>query len=422
MPTDYSPGERRIANALSKFPALKKAVKNLYARMVFVANKQPLRTTAAVHMDAVGDEDLNTFFGYYDKSPVSADGYLLCHATRAPTHRKPTNGEIEILVFGAADIKHPLLTMTTRTYNWQQGARAHWLDARRFIFNDFDDAGKRYISRVIDMETGEEAARYDLPVQDSFGREYFLSINYRRIQALRPDYGYRNMAPLTGDELADLRNDGIWKVDQMSGQPELLYSLADICEVETDEHYGAAAHKVNHVMISPDGERFVFLHRYFVRSQKFDRLMLGDRSGHGLKVLSAHGMVSHCFWIDNVSLLAYMRGPAGKDGYYRVDVDTGAISSLFDGALDGMGDGHPHVHGNWFITDTYPDKSRMQRLVKANLDTGDVMELGRFFQGFMFGGESRCDLHPRISPDGGKVFFDSVFNGRRRLYALTIPS
>ncbi|HUH59182.1 MAG TPA: hypothetical protein VL001_03810 [Candidimonas sp.] len=422
MPTDYSPVERRIANALSKFPAVKKAVKGIYARLVFLINRQPSRMTASVHMDAVGDEGLSTFFGYYDKSPVSTDGYLLCHATRAQTHRKPAHGEIDIMVFGADDIKHPLLTLTSRTYNWQQGARAHWLDARRFIFNDFDQASKQYISRVIDMETGDEAARYARPVQDSFGRDYFLSINYRRIQALRPDYGYRNMAALTPDELSDLDNDGIWKVDQTSGQAVLLYSLAGVCGVDTDPQFGAAAHKVNHVMISPDGERFVFLHRYFVRNRKFDRLMLADKYGRKLNVLSAHGMVSHCFWIDSQSLLAYMRGPGGKDGYYRVDVDTGGISSLFEGALDGMGDGHPHVHGNWFITDTYPDKSRMQRLVKANLDTGDVMELGRFFQSFMFGGESRCDLHPRISPDGSKVFFDSVFDGRRRLYALTIPS
>lgn len=421
MHTDYSPGERRIATALSKFPAVKKVVKSIYARLVFAVNKQPSRMVTSVHMDAVGDDSLSTFFGYYDKSPVSTDGYLLCHATRTQTHRKPAHGEIEIMVFGD-DIKHPLLTMTSKTYNWQQGARAHWLDARTFIFNDFDAASKQYISRVIAMETGDEAARYALPVQDSFGRDYFLSINYRRIQALRPDYGYRNMAALTAEELADLGNDGIWKVDQTSGQAHLLYSLADVCRVDTDPQFDAAAHKVNHVMISPDGERFIFLHRYFVRNRKFDRLMLGDRSGHELHVLSAHGMVSHCFWIDNALLLAYMRGPEGKDGYYRVDVDTGSISSLFGGALDSMGDGHPHVHGNWFITDTYPDKSRMQRLVKANLDTGDVTELGRFFQSFMFGGESRCDLHPRISPDGGKVFFDSVFDGRRRLYALTIPS
>jgi Tol biopolymer transport system component len=76
------------------------------------------------------------------------------------------------------------------------------------------------------------------------------------------------------------------------------------------------------------------------------------------------------------------------------------------------------VHGDWFVTDTYPDKARMQHLIMANWKTGEARKLGEFFHGFEYDGQTRCDLHPRFSPDGKSIFFDSVFDGRRRLYRL----
>jgi Tol biopolymer transport system component len=175
-------------------------------------------------------------------------------------------------------------------------------------------------------------------------------------------------------------------------------------------------------MISPNGHTFIFLHRYFVGKRKFDRLFLAWSNKKQLTILSNHQMISHCFWIDDNTLISYMRGPSGKDGYYIIRTDSGEISSYSNGTLDSMGDGHPHAHGNWFITDTYPDKSRMQHLMRASLIDGQVEELGQFFQDLKFGGETRCDLHPRVSPDGTKVFFDSVFNGKRKLCMLDLRS
>src|SRR5690606_38310343 len=117
----------------------------------------------------------------------------------------------------------------TRTYNWQQGARAHWLDGEHFIFNDCDTVEKRYISRVYSAKMRSETRHYTLPVQDSWKREYFLSINYQRLQALRPDYGYRNLPGLDERALDRMDDDRIWRVEQESGEGRLLYSLKDIC-------------------------------------------------------------------------------------------------------------------------------------------------------------------------------------------------
>ncbi|RTZ42383.1 glycosyl transferase [Candidimonas sp. SYP-B2681] len=420
MANQYGSVERNIAKFLSKFPAVKSGIKSAYARLMYIRNKTDSKAISTYRIATIGKENLNTFFGYYDRKPLSENGFLICHSTTHPTDRKPDGNGLDILIFSLEELATPVFGVKTKVYNWQQGARAHWLDSDLFIFNDFDSAKQRYISRVFSLKKRKEVNRYDLPVQDSFRRDYFLAIDYRRIQALRPDYGYRNLPGLNDNEMADIGKDGVWKVDQRSGHSTLLYSIADVCAVESDPCFATAKHKINHVMISPDGQKFIFLHRYFVGKRKFDRLFLAQANEKKLKILSNHEMVSHCFWVNDNALISYMRGPTGRDGYYIINTDTGQITPYSNGKLDSMGDGHPHVHGNWFITDTYPDKSRMQHLLKASLVDGEVEVLGQFFQDLRFGGETRCDLHPRVSPDGTKVFFDSVFNGKRKLCMLDL--
>lgn len=420
----YGALERRVARLLSNMPWLRIWLKRGYARAVYLLNgRHPAAFESRTSLHQVGPDNTDTFFGYYDKSPLSGSGRLLCHASPHSSNRPPQSGHklaVQVYELGAQGSAAPIMSVETRCYNWQQGARAQWLDDDHFIFNDFDPEQRQYISRVHSISGREEVQRYTHAVQDAWGREYFLAINYRRLHALRPEYGYSNLPPLDERALKKLEDDGIWRVEQKSGDSRLLYSLQDICRCEPSDDFPHARHKVNHVMIAPDGRRFIFLHRYFIGKRKFDRLMLGAADGSGLRVLSAHGMVSHCFWMTDSALLCYLRGPNGRDGYHKVDISTGKIESVFGGALDAMGDGHPHVHGQWFVTDTYPDKRRMQHLLKADLNTGVVSELGRFYQSFRYDGPNRCDLHPRISPDGQLVFFDSVCSGRRRLHFLEL--
>lgn len=424
MPDQYGAIERRIAHLLARFPLVKSWVKYGYARAAYVlsgACDEPASARGAVHQ--VGAPGVETFFGYYDKSPLSPNGWLLCHASGHPTNEQPRADRsiaVQVYDFRAGELNRAALSIDTQTYNWQQGARAHWLDGDTFVFNDFDATQQRYICRMWSIGQRREIRRYAQPVQDSWRNDYFLSLNYRRLQALRPDYGYRNLPPLGPDALADLEHDGIERVDYADGRHHLLYSLSQICRCGHEPVFDKAAHKVNHIMIGPDGRHFIFLHRYFVGRRKFDRLMLGSADGVELRVLSAHGMVSHSFWMNEGALLCYLRRPDGHDGYTIVDTASGAMRPLLEGRLDGLGDGHPHVHGHCFVTDTYPDKRRMQHLLMGDLHSGRIIELGRFHQGFRYGGETRCDLHPRFDTEGRHVFFDSVCSGRRRLHFLEV--
>ncbi|MEZ9976645.1 glycosyl transferase [Vibrio breoganii] len=421
MSDSYSQLERTIARVLARAPFIKQFAKNTYSRLMYLKHKKAYDFKSELEVEKVVQDTSNeTFFGYFDKSPVSSLGYTLFHKTAIPTTKLPTE-KATVQVCVCDDLGELVFENDTSAYNWQQGARAHWLDGDQFIFNDFDSSNEKYVSRIYSVSKKAQVQQYDYPVQDSFKDEYFLAINYRRLMALRPDYGYRNLPVSSSKELEDTSSDGIWKIDIKTGESRLLISIDDVMEVNGDEGFEDTTHKLNHVIVSPSGEQFIFLHRYYIGKRRVDRLMLASADGKKIKTLATHGMVSHCFWADDKTILGYLRGPNDKDAYWLIDIESGEFEHFAGGKLDKYGDGHPHVVGDWFITDTYPDKARMQYLILCNWKTGEVKGLGEFFHGFGYNGETRCDLHPRMSNDGKYIYFDSVFSGKRHLYRMKSP-
>lgn len=420
MSDSYNPLERTIARMLARAPFFKRIIKKAYSQFVYLRSKKDYEYKSDFDVVCLNaDQSCESFFGYFDKSPVSKSGNTLMHKTTDKTDRLPQSNKVVSLVV-ISSTGDPLFEVETCTFNWQQGSRAHWLDEEYFIFNDYDTENQKYISRIFSIVTQQEVKRFGYAVQDSYQSDYFLSLNYCRLMAMRPDYGYRNLPAMADDKLRLTDNDGIWKIAIESGESELLLSLSDVKEIDHEPNFDTAIHKINHVSISRSGEHFIFLHRYFVGQRRVDRLMLSTADGKKVKSLAAYGMVSHCFWADDSTILGYLRGPAEKDAYWLIDIHTGNMTHFANSVLDSYGDGHPHVVGDWFITDTYPDKARMQYLMLCNWKTGEVKRLGEFLHGSNFNGETRCDLHPRMSADGNTILFDSVFSGRRQLYYIDL--
>ncbi len=417
----FSPLERSIASFLSRFPRLKGVVKRVYQYVNYVFYRPGYRKKSVGEIQAVAAISASTFFGYYDCSPASADGrHILLHAFSGGTTRRPAPDDTVSVVAVKAASGEEVCSFTSSAFNWQQGSRLQWVDENVFVFNDLADNESNYVARTASVDAGDRLRSYDRPIQDGHEDDYFISLSYRRLRALRPDYGYFSLPALSGEELSRYEEDGLWHVDYETGDDELLYSLADLCDVKPQTAFEDSTHYANHVMISPEGDRFVFLHRYFHRGQRYDRLLVGEPKGTSLRLLVDHDFVSHYCWIDADTLFGYMRGPDEADGYYVVDVDSGEMRRAFGGRLDTYGDGHPHVCGTRLVTDTYPNKGRMQTLLLCDIETGDIEEIAELHHGFDYDAEARCDLHPRLSPDGDAVFFDSVLDGRRKLYAMPL--
>jgi hypothetical protein len=424
MTTTYNTFEKLLARILGKNPALKARIKQVHSRIAYSIYKKTYRYNSILPFSVISPEQTKeSFFGYYDKTPCSKEGIVLFHSSLTSTQQVPNpDSPVAINGFDLNQNVAVSIAASSAAYNWQQGTRLHWLDDDSFVFNDFDKQKSRYIARIYSLSSGRETSRFSRPVQDSFQKEYFLSLNYERLQAVCPDYGYGNLPLLADQELKNHAGDGIWRIDYDSGQEHLIIPLDTIIKTCPKAILGNALHSVNHVMISPCGHRFVFIHRYYIDRQRFDRLMLADAQGNDLKVLADNKMVSHCVWLDDNTILSYLRNNEGRDGFWFIDLNQDSCKEVLQGRLNRYGDGHPHVYGDWFITDTYPDKARMQHLILCNWKSGTIIELGEFFHGFAYQGGCRCDLHPRFSPDGKTVFFDSVFDDKRRMYRMDVSS
>ncbi|MBY8308998.1 glycosyl transferase [Vibrio fluvialis] len=419
MSNKYNPFERSIAKALSKFPFIKKTFKVVYSRLNYIFNKPGFEVESKYKIKEVGEFGNETFFGYYDKSPVNNIGLTLCCSTSSRTKLVPTTERLTIFVLDNEG--KSLCSVDTFTYNWQQGPRCFWLNDDLFIFNDFNSEEQKYCSKVFSVTRNEIVSVYELPVQDAYKDSFMLSINYQRLMTLRPDYGYRNLENLNENELKDLCSDGIWKLDLLSGVYKLIVSLDNVVNFKPKTNYSVFNNKVNHIMISPNGDKFIFIHRYLKGKQRFDRLILSDIEGNLIKVLADNDMVSHCNWLSNREIVGYFRGTNGKDSYYKLNVVDGMLTEVDIAKLRSFGDGHPSRIGNWVVTDSYPDKSRIQTLYMFNIDTKEVKILAELFHGFSFDGETRCDLHPRVSMDEKRVYFDTVSSGKRKLAYIELP-
>ena len=415
----FSTRERFIASILSATPGIKSFIKRLYITCNAIIYKKHysyrvLDERVSEIYTPFSSMSEESFFGYYDKIPINRN-LVLGHLSSNPTCKKPSATNKLYVAVSDINTGNVEIVGDTYSYTWQQGARAQWLDDNLLMFNYFD--GEKYLAKVYSCNHKAIVKSFTYPVQDSFGTSYYLSLNYRRIMKLRADYGYRNLPEMGDSEMKIYDNDGIWKVDYLSGKATLINTLEEIINLDYKEVFDSCFHKVNHVMINPSGTAFMFIHRYYLGKQRFDRLIYSDFSN--LKVISDNKMVSHCCWLNDETILGYFRHN-DVDGYYQCNVVTGIITPCVKMAELQCGDGHPSAWREWIVFDTYPDKSRMQNLYLYNSNTNLIVPLLELYQSIKYMGECRCDLHPRFSDDGSKVFFDSVYSGKRQLAYIDV--
>lgn len=374
------------------------------------------------------DPSQSSFFGYYTRSPWNCSGDILFQETRGRAARPSLKHPLVLKVFRSST-NEVIPIGETRAWNWQQGCMLQWLgpEGNRVIYNKYDPHNDAYRSVIVEV-TGAHATTICQPIYSVNSQGTLaLTLDFSRLARLRPDYGYFNRCrrgrPRYGTkslEKLSLSKDGVWAVDLVRNESRLILSLKNLIEFEHSEDMDGVEHKVNHVDISPDGSRFLFLHRWFTRRGKMTRLLTADMDGRNLYCLANDNMVSHCIWKNERQILAWARKKGIGDRYFLFTDRSLDYQVIGEGQI--TEDGHPSFspNGRWLLTDTYPSKNRMSSLLLFDLDNEKLTELGAFFQPYRFSGELRCDLHPRWSPGGRFVSFDSCHSGRRRFYVLDV--
>lgn len=394
--TNYSTLERRIARSLEAVPAVRRMVRDGYYAFSYARHRAADFTYAlapgvsmqsAAEWAGIAPHAGPSFFGYYDKSPFSADGrYLLQHEVEGKLAR--------VVAYDRVQNRRVMLGWTA-TWNWQQGAQATWMSNDTVGYNTVE--GGVLGTAIVTLE----GARHfiPLPLQSLLPNGEMLSISYARLSQTTADYGYPVPLPLSDEE-------GVWKMNILTGQVELILSLATLMALKPLPSMAGAEHYVNHCLPSPNGERYLVLHRWVKSGRMLSRLILG---GGEPRILLDEGGVSHCAWRDDSSFITWARAD-DVAGYHLINIQSGERTLL---SLNNYGDGHPtFARDGRLLTDSYPDKSRQQRLF-----LGD-RELGRFLSPWKYRGARRCDLHPRFSADEKMISIDSAHTGERTSYVI----
>lgn len=405
---------------LEQFPWLKRTVKRAYQRLNVIVSKEKLRSEGELVKISPND-GYEYFYGYYDKSPWDAtDRYIICLRV-CQTYQSVAPKEAGMVCLLDTMNHYSVIEIgTTHSWNVQQGCMAQWLGPdfeSRIIYNDFRDG--KYCSVIYHVQKMAEEKVLPLPVYDvSRDGTFALSLDFSRLHRMRPGYGYSNLPDRTKEEPCP-EQCCIWKMDIPSGKVTELLKYTDFATFDPDETMNGAEHKVNHLMISPNGKRFMALHRWFQKGKKHTRLVTVNTDGTEMYNLSDDVFVSHCFWKNDKEILSFLRKKETGDHYYLM-ADRTQEYRLYWSELNTDGHCSYSPDGKFVITDTYPNRKRIASVYLCTSIEGvnQSRRIARVFSPFKYDNDCRCDLHPRWNRSGNKICIDSVHEGKRGLYVI----
>lgn len=363
------------------------------------------------------DDGAQYFFGYYDVPATDTEGRHLCHRVSFTDRLPKLNDEAEL-----GFVKDGVFTgfATTTAWNFQQGSflQFHPTKSNTVCYNSRQNG--TFCTVTHDLSTGKRIYTDRAAAALSADGRWGLGINFGRVFAFRPGYGYAGFTDKYADVNAPVE-DGVFLIDMETGRSRLLVSYSDM---------GAAGFSVedkilvNHINMAPDSKHYVMLVRNFPdpdagRKGWSTSLVMGDLAGNIRTVLS-NTFVSHYRWVNARELVAYCTVEE-KTSMFLIDMYTGACRELDTPYFcrKGLADIHCNLlpEGKYIIGDGYPIEG-YRYLIAYNRETGASKTLLGAKSMVPAVVDVRCDLHARFSADGNWITFDTTHNDRREIAAI----
>ncbi len=365
------------------------------------------------------------FFGYYDKCPWDASGRYLLGMEIGYCDRNPEPGEpLTVGLIDTDDGNRFVELDRTLAWSWQQGTMLQWLGSapdRRVVYNTLDEATVAYQAVIRDIIDGSVRTLPRAIYALSLDGTQALTLDYERVNRLRPGYGYLMVPERDADDPAPTGK-GIYQIDIESGRDRLILPLAEVAARDPDERFqGSTQHWFNHLQFNPSGTRFIVLHRWKRPDRGWwTRLYTARPDGSDLRLHADEGLVSHFDWRDDRTILAWAR-VEGASGFFLIDVETNEATRFAPEVLTRDGHCSYSPDRRWILNDTYPDRDRLQHLMVIRSSDRSVFEVGAFYLAPELRGPFRCDLHPRWNRDGTKVCIDSAhIDKTRQMYVVDV--
>ncbi|MHA7831039.1 MAG: hypothetical protein ACX93O_08055 [Flagellimonas sp.] len=414
--------EKFVYDTLKHNPKIKIKVRNLYQSFYdALPNKKDYSLNPIQAKEGY-------FFGFHDVSPFSYDDTkILANKLTIPL-RMPNKKDI--LEVGYFDIKNGKFGEYTkigesRAWNYHKGCRLQWAGEDHVIFNDAE--GGKLVSRLYNIYKGiTKTIPFPIDTASQCGK-FATSFSYGRLEMTMPGYGY-DYEDESFKDIKITEATGLFIGSLEDGTRELVVNLQELNDKGGLEQYTIEdAHQyVTHSLFSPDGRYVSFLYRATIVEdimKRWTQLVVYDRETKKLHFSPTNEMVSHYVWNSKNQIIAYSR-IGEKDSHVLFEEPT--LQKHRRVAYPQLNsDGHQSfISDNVFVTDTYPDKYRMAKLYKVDLDSNKATLLAAVNSLKKFQSKSYrhwcCDLHPRMNRKGDMVCFDSVHTGERALCAMEI--
>ncbi|MGB0606171.1 MAG: hypothetical protein ACPGRY_14515 [Candidatus Latescibacterota bacterium] len=363
------------------------------------------------------------WFGYYDKWQFDpSDRYALGMEVDFEGRSPRPDDEIALGVIDLEDGDRWSEIGRTQAWCWQQGCMLQWRpgSAREVLWNARE--GDAFVCRVLDVDSGRSRTLPRAVYSLSPDGKTAVCADFRRIQDMRPGYGYAGLPDPNAGVLAP-DDVGIWAQDMDTGASELIVSVAQIAALPYPHgDLSAAKHYFNHLLFSPDGTRFIFLHRWRFGDGPFHtRMLTAALDGTDVRVVDDYGKTSHFIWRDPAHILAWSWHPSAESAFYLYGDGDGQVEPVGQGAMRVNGHCTYLPGGRWVLNDTYPlGEARTQELYLYDVASDRRAELGALTAPAEYTGEWRCDLHPRANRAGTQVMVDSAHAGGRQMYLLDV--
>ncbi|MGK7395735.1 MAG: hypothetical protein ACNS62_14240 [Candidatus Cyclobacteriaceae bacterium M3_2C_046] len=370
------------------------------------------------------------WFGYYDKLQFDPTNKLVLGMEVDFEHRTPEASDV--IKVGMVDTEHGdkwIELGQSSSWGWQQGCMLQWIpnSGSEIIWNDRQDG--QFVSHIMDVHSGKKRTLPKPVYALSQDGEWAIGADFARIQNLRPGYGYKGVSD-PYQQVNAPEESGIYRINLKTGQHQLVIPIAKAAAIPYDgQKLDDKWHYFNHLLVSPDSERFIFLHRW--RDEPTGhygggfttRMFTADKNGNDLYILDPSGYTSHFIWKDPQHVCAWTKPEGEESAFYLFKDKTEQVEII--GKEEMVVNGHntylPQTSNEWILNDTYPQGPNREQIPYIyHVPTRKKLELGRFHSPEAYKGEWRCDTHPRSSNDGKKVVIDSPHQGGRQMYLMDI--
>lgn len=361
------------------------------------------------------------FFGYYGVDAWDPSlRYHLALETDFDDHR-PEVGDVALVGVVDRETGSFKVYAQTSAFNLQQGSMMHWIDAgfgAEFTFNDWERG--ELVSRALNPETGRVRILDRAVAAISPVAPLGIGLNFARMAHCRAVVGYAND---WGDKAwADQpEDDGLFVIDFVTGEGRLLLSIADVIAANPCEETQGGAAWFNHVYLNTDGTRVLFLCRVKTPDKWSTSMWSVNLDGSELEMQIPYGChTSHFAWRDTERIMV-SSDYLGKMQFLEFRDRSGEFVPFGGGHFPSDGHNAFSPDRQWVVCDWYPkNEARLAGLMLYHIGRNEKVMLGEFHHEEKYTGDIRCDLHPRWSPDGQVVTFDSVHGDERQIYVADV--